>query len=324
VSFIVPCYNYGRFVAQAVDSLLQQTVRDLEVIVVDDASPDDAAAVLERYRDEPRVRTVRHERNRGHIASYNEGLAMARGRYVGILSADDYCLTRDAVARQVEVFERYPRVGLVYTAHAMVYPDGTSSTVRPWPEDRVRPGLEELRDLMWGNYIQHSGTLLRAEVQAALGPYDPRLPQSGDWDMWLRACLTHDAGYVAEPVYAYRMHQSNMQSKGIAPGRQAEQNLLTLERALAQLPAGAPPAVRRAAGPAMRHALLQTAWFDLHQRRSGRAWQGTAYAVRRSPSVVLGGELWRFLARLVLLTAREGRHWPFGPLASRRRPQAAA
>jgi glycosyltransferase involved in cell wall biosynthesis len=320
VSFIVPCYNYGRYVAQAVDSLLQQTVRDLEVIVFDDASPDDTAAVLERYRDEPRVRTVRHERNHGHIATYNEGLDMVRGRYVGVLSADDYCLTPDSVARQVEVFERHPGVGMVYTAHAMVYPDGTSHAVRPWPVDRVRPGVEEFRDLMWGNYIQHSGTLLRADVQAALGHYDPRLPQSGDWDLWLRACLTHDAGYVAEPVYAYRMHQSNMQRKGMPPRYQAEQNLLTLDRALALLPADAPPEIRRAARPARQHALLQTAWFDLSQRRPRRAWQGTAYAVRRTPSLALGGELWRFLPRLLLLTAQSARG--AGDAPAGRRPGA--
>src|SRR3982751_4550304 len=98
VTFLVPCYNYGRYLAQALDSLLSQTLRDLELIAIDDGSQDDSMAVLSRYRDEPRVRVLHHEKNKGHIYSYNEGLALARGNYIGILSADDYCQRSDAVA----------------------------------------------------------------------------------------------------------------------------------------------------------------------------------------------------------------------------------
>src|SRR5215217_711441 len=92
ISFIITCYNYGHFIGQALDSLLNQTCTDLEIIAIDDASSDDSVAVLARYANDPRVRVIAHERNQGHICSYNEGLELARGRYVGILSADDFCL----------------------------------------------------------------------------------------------------------------------------------------------------------------------------------------------------------------------------------------
>src|ERR1051325_3330661 len=88
VSYVVPCYNYGHFLARAVDSLLQQTFRLLEVIVVDDASTDDTQQVLARYANEERVRVIHHANNRGHIQSYNEGLQMARGDFIGLVSAD--------------------------------------------------------------------------------------------------------------------------------------------------------------------------------------------------------------------------------------------
>src|SRR5438874_9681477 len=103
VSILVPSYNYGAFITQAVDSLLSQTLQDLEVIVIDDASRDNTPAILQRYAGEVRVRVVRHEQNQGHLRSYNEGLQLARGRYVGIVSADDYCLRSDALERQVAV-----------------------------------------------------------------------------------------------------------------------------------------------------------------------------------------------------------------------------
>src|SRR5581483_1849415 len=105
VSMIVPCHNYGRFLAEAVDSLLGQTLEALEVIVIDDASSDETPAVLQRYLAEPKLQAIRHQRRHGHLVSYNEGLAQARGRFVGILSADDYCLERTALERQVGLFE---------------------------------------------------------------------------------------------------------------------------------------------------------------------------------------------------------------------------
>jgi glycosyltransferase involved in cell wall biosynthesis len=316
-TILVPCYNYGRFIAQALDSLLGQTLRDVELIVIDDGSRDDTPAVLARYAAELRVRVMHHEQNRGHIHSYNEGLALARGRYVGILSADDYCRRADALERQVALFEQNPRIGMVYSAHIMLEPDGAMTTVAPYPHDRVRPGLDEFRALLWGNYILHSGTLLRREVQDALGPYDPELPQSGDWDLWLRASAAHDVGYIAEPLYVYRLHRGNMQAKGIPPAQQAAQNVRTLQKAFAALPPDAPAHLWHARSGALDHALLQTAWFDLYNGRQARAWHGVWYGLKRRPGLLRGPELWRFLARLTLSTVLGHRRyrWAMARLA---------
>lgn len=302
VSFVIPCYNYGRFLTQALDSLLDQTFQALEIIVIDDASTDETAEVLDRYKTEPRVRIVRHKENERHIRSYNEGLRLARGQFVGILSADDYCLSRDAIMRQVTTFDENPRVGMVYAAYALVRNGHVVDSMVPWPNDFVRNGLDEFRCLMWGNYVLHSGTLLRREVQAALGFYDATLPQSADLDMWLRAATRVDVGYIAEQLYAYRLHVQNMQHKGIPPWQQTEQNLRALMRGFAVLPDDAPGDIRDARNAVLRHALLQTAWFDLFNGRRSRSWQGLAYALKRQPWFVLSGECWRFTARLILMT----------------------
>jgi glycosyltransferase involved in cell wall biosynthesis len=303
VSYVVTSYNYGKFVTQAIDSLLGQTFEAIELIVIDDASTDETPAVLARYADEPRVRLIRHERNQGHIRSYNEGLALARGELVGVFSADDFCVRRDAVARAVAMFDAHPRVGMVYAAYAVVEDGRVVKHMMPWPEDRAAAGYDEFRSLMWGNYVLHSGTLLRRDVQDALGPYDARLTQTGDWDMWLRAAILGDVGYIAEPLFAYRMHRSNMQNTGIAPREQATQNVLTLERAFALLPPEAPADIRRARVAVLRHALLQTVYFDLFNGRRRRAWHGLTQAIRRRPSILLARETWQASARLVLLTA---------------------
>ena len=90
VSFVVTNYNYGRYLGHALDSLLTQNFHDLEIIVVDDRSTDNSAEVLATYAGDPRVRIVRHTENEGSIRSYNQGLGMARGEFVGVFDADDY------------------------------------------------------------------------------------------------------------------------------------------------------------------------------------------------------------------------------------------
>jgi glycosyltransferase involved in cell wall biosynthesis len=298
VSIICASYNYGQYVAQAVDSLLCQDFDSLEVIVIDDASTDETRSVLARYSGNPRVGLVCHEANQGHIRTYNEGLALARGQFVGLLSADDYCCSRHAVSRVVSMFDDHPSVGMVYSGHSVVRDDQILKLVQPWPGDRVVEGFEEFRRLMWGNYILHSGTLLRRKVQDELGFYDERLTQSGDWDLWLRAAASHDVGYIAEPLFAYRMHGANMQKKGILPSAQADQNVLALERAFRALPPNAPPDILAAEDVARRHALLQTVYFDLFNGNLKRAMMGIQYAVRRNPKSCLSGELPRLMLRL--------------------------
>lgn len=303
VTFVVTCYNYGRFLGQALDSLLGQSLTDWEAIVIDDASSDGTADVLAPYLRDCRLRSVRHRSRAGNIASYNEGLDLARGAYVGILSADDYLLRPDALARQVAVFEANPQVGLVYSAHAIVQDGSPVRFVAPWPADAVRCGPDEFRKLMWGNYILHSGALLRREVERELGPYDGSLTHSGDWDMWLRAAARHPVGYVAEALYAYRIHGSNMFHRGLPPWRETDQVVTTVERAFAYLPPGAPADLLAAQPSVTSHAFLQTPWFDLHNGRRGRTWRGFLYALRQRPALLGSGELWRFVARLLLMTA---------------------
>jgi glycosyltransferase involved in cell wall biosynthesis len=302
VSLVVTCYNYGRFLAQALDSLVAQSMSDWEAIVIDDASTDETSEVLTCYLRDPRLRAVVHSWRIGNIASYNEGLAMARGELVGILSADDYLLRHDALERQVAVADASPDVGLVYSAHSVVQAGSPVRHVVPRPEDGVRAGTDEFRQLMWGNYVLHSGALLRRDVERELGPYDPALTHTGDWDMWLRAAARHPVGYVAEPLYAYRIHNANMFHRGLPPSRETDQVVKTVDRAFAYLPLGAPSDLL-AARPAVRsHAFLQTPWFDLHNGRRTRTWQGFLYALRRRPTIVASGELWHFLPRLLLMS----------------------
>lgn len=309
VSFVVTCHNYGRFLDQALESLLGQSLRSWEAVVIDDASTDHTQEVLTQYLADPRLRAVQHPHNLGNIRSYNEGLEMLSGEFVGILSADDYLLSSRALERQVAVFDADPEVGLVYSAHTVVQDGSAVRQVVPWPADGVHRNWKEFRKLMWGNYVLHSGALLRREVERKLGPYEAALTHTGDWDMWLRAAARHPVGYLAAPLYAYRIHGSNMFHRGLSPTDQTDQVVATVDRAFAWLPPDAPPDLL-AARPAVRsHALLQTAWFDLYNGRRGRTWRGVGYALRRRPAMAWSREMWGFLPRAVLMTAVGREHY---------------
>src|SRR5580692_6786433 len=109
IDVIVPCYNYGRFLDQCVNSVLGQVGVDVRVLVIDDASPDNTAEIAAALaREDPRVNVVRHNKNKGHIKTYNEGIEWASADYMLLLSADDYLLP-GALARATKLMNAHPK-----------------------------------------------------------------------------------------------------------------------------------------------------------------------------------------------------------------------
>ncbi len=140
VTVVVPCYRYGHFLPSCVESVLSQADVEVDVIVVDDAPPDDSAAVARGLARDPRVQVIEHATNQGHIATYNDGLDAASGEYVALLSADDV-LAPGSLSRAAALLDVEPTVGLVYghcPAFADVPPAGRtvarSSSVWAGPE----------------------------------------------------------------------------------------------------------------------------------------------------------------------------------------------
>lgn len=303
VSFIIASYNYGRYVGQTVESLLAQTFEDLEVIVLDDCSPDNSRDVLQKFADEPRVRLIFHEKNQGNIRTYNEGLALARGEFVGIVGSDDYALRADAVARQVAVFDANPKVGFVYSAHT--YVDENSRPFRvfqPWSDDYVRDGLSEFRDLAFRNYVPHTGTLVRRTCHEELGDYDLALPHAGDWELWLRVASRYDVGYISEPLYAYRIHGGNMSVARHSPAHANREIKQAIENGFRALPSDAPAHLRALRPSAIKHVLMATTWGDRSLGRTRRAWLGLIDAAQREPSLLATRMYYTAAARTALLT----------------------
>ena len=204
VSVVIPSYNCGRFLADAIDSVLRQSYPAREIIVVDDGSTDDSRQVLERYGE--RVRVVA-QRNQGVSAARNTGIEHSRGELVAFLDADDMWHP-DKLAKQVPLFGS-PTVGLVYCAVQYVdesgRPLGTNFTGR---RGRV---LREIA-LLRGTVVLAGGStaMVRRECFAKAGGFDREMSTAADWDMWRRIACYWEVDVAREPLMQYRLRPASM------------------------------------------------------------------------------------------------------------------
>lgn len=236
VSVIVPCYNYGRFLSECVRSITSQEGVDVEVLVIDDASRDDSGEIAQSLAEaDRRIHLERHNRNHGHIATYNEGLEWAAGEFTVLISADDV-LTPGSLHRAVSLMDSYPEVGLVY-GRAVHFLDGTPFP-RPRGNIRVREvwkGREWLVNqcrLGRGSIVSPEA-VMRTSIQADIGGYSRELPHSADLEMWLRAATRADVAYVHADQAWHRVHPMSMSRSQFAGLRtDLEQRRAAYERAL--------------------------------------------------------------------------------------------
>ena len=208
VSLVIATFNHARFVGEALDSALAQTLRAVEVVVVDDGSTDDTPAVLARY--DGRILVIRQP-NRGLAAARNAGLAASRGTYVTFLDADDV-LMPTKLAEQVAVLEHAPAVGWTY-CDVLIETMATGTSVKA--SERFGYGARVLDgwlfpELIHGNFIPAIAPLVRRTALDAAGGFDERLTALEDWDLWLRLSLIAEARYSPAVLVSYRVQPGSM------------------------------------------------------------------------------------------------------------------
>lgn len=201
VGVIIPCFNQGEFAGECVASLHAQTFRDWRAVIVDDASTDGSAALLEPLADE-RVAVVHLDRNRGRALVRNKAVARLGGEVEFVLNVDcDDRLTPDYLEKLLRALEEHPRAGLAYGTLRFFGREADAG--RTWPDksfDFERRYLE--------NEIPGPGVLFRFAALAKTGGWRREFTSGGeDWDIWLQVV---EAGWevvwVREAVYEYRQH----------------------------------------------------------------------------------------------------------------------
>lgn len=199
-------HNGERYVAQAIESALQQDAGPLELIVVDDASTDASAAIAQSYGD--RLVYRRTDKLESSIATTNLGLSMARGEYVCVLHQDDFFLP-GKLRRQLSLMEANPDAGLSYSGEWLVGAAGEPLAALRSPlrrGDYVVQGTTELWHLGIQNYLNYCNVLLRRSALDSVRSFDDPLWVSADWAVWLRLALRYQVGYVDDMLVCYRVH----------------------------------------------------------------------------------------------------------------------
>jgi len=208
VTVMIPTYNYGRFVGEAIQSVLDQTFQDWELIVIDDGSTDDTAAVMRAF-DDRRIRYV-YQENQGNPAARNTGLRLANGEYFACLDADDVWFP-DKLRKQVAQLDSLPpTVGLVY-GNVDLFSDEDGSIIQRFLEVQTPPRGQVFRKLLdnEGYFIHDTAALIRREVFDRVGPYDESLLRFQDWEMWVRIARVYEVETLDEPLARVRRHSSN-------------------------------------------------------------------------------------------------------------------
>jgi glycosyltransferase involved in cell wall biosynthesis len=278
VSVIVPVFNGARYLPESLDSILAQTYPNLEVIVVDDASTDSTPEILASYGD--RIRVHRQESTRGIYGNANDGIALARGEFVGVFHADDVYLP-EMVQREVDWLLQHPGAGAVYSCVVFVDRDG-----KEFGRQQLPPEVRGNREL---GYVEVLNTLLsrknvflacptalvRAAVHRDVGVYrDQQFKNTADVEMWLRIARRYGIGVLEDHLLRYRRGHGSSSERyhGLRTDPFRFFEIMDLELSVASPDAVTPTALRAYEAHRAEDILLRSVnHYILGQRREAAA-----------------------------------------------------
>src|SRR2546425_2764299 len=238
ISVCIPSYNHGRFLTAAIESVLAQTYRNFELVIVDDGSTDGSLDILERYSSRY-PGTVKYFSHPGRVrrgVSTTANLAIQRSHgefWCGLSSDDAFCANK--LERQLGFMQAHPEVGLLYGTVIAIDEHG-----RPLHKVKVKDiscDPNPLVTLLEWNWIYGQTVMLRRECFERVGLHDEELIYS-DWELWIRILAHYQVGFLPEPVAFYRIHKGNT-SVGSPPQVQLQRHLDVMRQLRLKAPVGA-------------------------------------------------------------------------------------
>jgi glycosyltransferase involved in cell wall biosynthesis len=210
VSVFMKSYEHEQFIAEAIESVLQQDFTDLELIIVDDASTDASKQIIERYAEQdPRIRVIFHESNLGITKVVNDGIDAARGKFIAQIDSDDVWV-KDKLRKQLAVLECNEDL-IVWSEGALIDQNGrlVGKTFSEMSSSVQRKkGGDIFQELLIGPYIFGTSLLYKRQNLGDLR-YDERLSYLNDYKFELELARKYQFYYVAEPLAKYRIHGQN-------------------------------------------------------------------------------------------------------------------
>jgi glycosyltransferase involved in cell wall biosynthesis len=212
VSVLVPTYNYARYLDEAIQSVLNQTFKDFELIIVDDQSTDNTDEIIEKYLEDPRISYYKNPKNLGLVANFNRCMEYSKGEYLKFLLADDK-LHPTLLEKFVAIMNAYPSVSLV-TCGSSIF--GSVSQTRELP----MVGFQRGRDVIMlclqngkGNWIGEPTVVMFRKQDSEVVKFNPEYICMVDLDMWLRLLTRGDCYIIPETLAYFRRHSEQASDK---------------------------------------------------------------------------------------------------------------
>ena len=207
VSVLMSVYNGEKHLREAIDSILNQTFTDFELLIINDASTDRTVEILQNYHD-PRIKIINNEKNMGLTKSLNKGISLAKGNYIARQDADDISL-QDRFKKQLLFLEENPDIGLVGSSFNIINTLGdVTGYLRHRTEDR------DIRNhLLEANQFCHGSVMFRRETIKAVGAYREYFRYAQDYDMWLRISEKFKLGNIQEILYLWRDRDESLKNR---------------------------------------------------------------------------------------------------------------
>jgi glycosyltransferase involved in cell wall biosynthesis len=220
VTFIVPSYRLAQFLQESVSSILSQSFKDLEILIMDDRSPDHTANVARRLiaaHPGRQISYILNPENLGNIRNYNKGIQAARGKYVWILSPDDRLRSERIVEKYVQLMELHADVGYVFCPGHTLDVDrdmGLYQNSVYRQDDEIIDGLQVVRDIADNNFEMLSpSVMIRKKCYEEITLFPEDMPHRGDSYVWALIAMQYKVGYFAEAMVDYRVHRDSMMSQ---------------------------------------------------------------------------------------------------------------
>ena len=204
VSIVIATYNMGQYLSQAVDSILQQTWKNIEVIVVDDGSTDNTPEAMLKYDRDSRVNFIRNQ-NQGQPKAKNCGIKATQGDFIGFCDADDYW-EANKLEIQMPLFEN-PNVGVVYSEVSFI---DENNNLFSKDHHEVRHSGKITNQMLIENFVPFGTSVIRRKCIEQNGIFDEEFRMGIDWDLWLRYSLDWEFKYAPEKTYVYRVWSGQM------------------------------------------------------------------------------------------------------------------
>jgi glycosyltransferase involved in cell wall biosynthesis len=221
LSVVMPVYNSEDYLTLAVESILNQTFSDFEVIIIDDGSTDKTAEILDRYRDR-RIIHLQNEKYLGLARSLNRGLTNARGKFIARMDADDISLPR-RFELQVRHAEAHPEIGLLGGWAELIDDNGKHLGVWRVP---TSPALVKWANLFSDSLI-HPSVIIRRSVIERVGFYSARALHAEDYDLWCRICFETEIANLPEVLIRHRVHSGSV---SVQHSKRQEQTSVSVAR----------------------------------------------------------------------------------------------